>query len=89
MMDKIRDAMFHYNPISVTDKEGRVRLVHPYCFIKGKDSVLLHCYQVSGYSSSPNPSGWRNLRVSDFALVQVMPERFNVRPDFKMPKEVN
>ena len=86
MMDKIRDAMFHHNSVIITDSVGRMRVIHPYCFIKGKCDTLVHCYQVSGYSSSPSPQGWRNIKVSDIADAQILPERFSVRPDFKMPK---
>lgn len=89
MIDRIRDAMFHRSPIIVKDGAGRERVVHPYCFIKGKEGILLHCYQVGGYSSSPQPTGWRNLRV-DGLEVEIVPNQvFDIRPDFKMPKEVH
>jgi len=71
-MEKIRKAIADKSIIKITDQDGRVRFVEPYALFIGKDSILLHCYQVAGYSSSPEPTGWRNLKVVQITSTQIL-----------------
>lgn len=87
-MNKIRDAIMNFKQLRVKDLEGRVRVVEPYALHQGKDSVLLHCFQVEGYSASPNPIGWRNLKLTNIQFVQVLNQTFEIRPDFNPSKFV-
>jgi hypothetical protein len=79
-MKKIKDAIVQRRLLKIRDEEGRERLLEPYaCFI-GKKGVLIHSYQVSGYSSSGGP-GWRNIPLVDIQYATIL-EEFEPRPEF-------
>lgn len=79
-MKKIKDAIAQRRLLKIKDEEGRERLLQPYATFVGKKGVLLHCYQVSGYSSSGGP-GWRNIPLLDIQYATVL-EEFEPRPEF-------
>ena len=79
-MKKIKDAIAQRRLLKIRDEEGRERLLEPYCVFLGKKGVLIHSYQVSGYSSSGGP-GWRNRPLVDIQYAVIL-EEFEPRPEF-------
>lgn len=80
-MKKVKDAIAQGRLLRIKDEEGRERVLEPYaCFI-GKKGVLLHCYQVSGYSSSGG-LGWRNIPLLDIQYATILDEVFTKRFEF-------
>jgi len=84
-MSKLEQAIRDHKVVKVTNQEGEVRLLEPYARMLGKDSILLHCYQVAGASSSGRPEGWKNIKLTDIAYVQVLGS-FEPRPEFNPEK---
>lgn len=57
--------------------DGGLRKVEPYCYgISRKSKELLRAYQISGFSRSGNPSGWKLFHVSKIRRVQITNEIF-------------
>jgi len=49
---------------------GGTRLIEPHCYGLGKaGQELLRCYQVSGYSSSNQPTGWKLMTASNLQSI--------------------
>lgn len=80
-MTRIDTAIQSHRLIKITDDQGKVRVVEPYIIHKGKESLLLHCYQVSGHSNS-NPTGWKNIKLTDIEYVVVLSDRFTPRQEY-------
>ena len=63
--------------------EGGSRVIEPHCYgqtTKGNEAV--RAYQVSGYSSS-GEMGWKMFDLAKASSLEVLPEEFNIRPDYK------
>lgn len=80
-MNKIETAIKSRNLIKITDDQERVRVVEPYIIHKGKDSMLLHCFQISGHSNT-NSIGWKNIKLTDIEYVVVLSDRFIPRQEY-------
>jgi hypothetical protein len=69
--------------VRLFEEKDRVRLVEPHMvFRSGGGKTLLHMYQVGGYSSQPDPRGWRNAEPRRFVSAEVADEAFQPRPDY-------
>ena len=67
----------------LTDHAGNIRQVEPYMVYRsGLDKRLFHCFQISGYSESGHPIGWKNLEVSSFRVGSVADGAFRQRPQY-------
>ena len=63
--------------IIVFNYDGGSRRVEPYCYgISRNGKELLRAYQISGFSRSRNPSGWKLFHVSKIKGVQIINEAF-------------
>lgn len=80
-MNKIETAIKSRNLIKITDDQERVRVVEPYIIHRGKDSLLLHCFQISGHSSTTS-TGWKNIKLTDIEYVVVLSDRFTLRQEY-------
>lgn len=81
----IKEAIVNNSLLRVWDLEGRERLVEPYALHQGKEGILLHCFQVGGYSSS-SPEGWRNLKINQLDHTELAGVRFFPRKEFNPSK---
>jgi hypothetical protein len=63
---------------------GRQRVVHPHAiFVAGTGTHCLDGVQVGGRSTSGTLPGWRRFDLNDIGAVTVLPERFEVDPEFE------
>lgn len=81
----IKEAIAARRLIRIWDMEGRERILEPYALHQGKEEVLLHAFQLGGYSSSPNPQGWRNLKLSQIKHTELLGS-FLPRPEYNPTK---
>ena len=84
-MNKVDQAIKEHKMIKVVNPAGEVRILEPYAKTTGKDSILLHCYQVAGVSSSGRPEGWKNIKLTDISYTTILGE-FEHRPEFNPSK---
>lgn len=64
-----RKILFYYN--------GGIRIVEPHAFGTDKNGKpKLRGYQVSGFSESGNPQGWKLFNVSEINSLQILEEFF-------------
>ena len=67
----------------LVDQAGNIRLVEPYMVYRSSlNKRMFHCFQVSGYSESNQPTGWKNLNVSSFRIGSVTDGTFSQRADY-------
>lgn len=63
--------------IIIFNYDGGSRRVEPYCYdISNKGKELLRAYQISGFSRSRNPSGWKLFHVSKIKGLQIVNEKY-------------
>jgi len=64
--------------------DGGLRTVEPYCYgLSKKNAAFLRAYQISGYSKSGTPSGWKLLNVSKISNISISEESFRlIRPEY-------
>jgi hypothetical protein len=82
----MKKAIQQQRVLVLKDQQDRQRTVEPYAIFEGKTGLLLHCYQLSGYSSSQPGTGWRNLRIDDIKSFQVTKFTFKQRQEYRPPK---
>lgn len=77
------DAVARRNIVTIQDRNGRTRVVEPYMvYDTSTGKRCLHCYQLSGYSSSGQPIGWKNPQLTDISAVMVHAETFQQRSEY-------
>ncbi|MDV2495720.1 MAG: hypothetical protein RX316_05850 [bacterium] len=71
------------NLCELIDVNGNGRLVEPYMvYTSNRGKRLFHCYQLSGYSKSGEPQGWKNPEERSFASANVREETFTQRREY-------
>lgn len=67
---------FYYN--------GGTRIVEPHCYgVSKAGNELLRAFQISGFSESGNPVGWKLFRIDKARDVKVSSDDFNgPRPEY-------
>ena len=57
--------------------DGGLRKIEPYCHgVTKKGNEVLRAFQISGYSSSGNPIGWKLFSVSKISNLKILDEIF-------------
>ena len=57
--------------------DGGRRVVEPHCYgISTAENHVLRAYQVSGYSQSGNPKGWKLFDIAKASQIEILPESF-------------
>lgn len=64
-MNEIKQAINNHKLLRIKDLNNNQRVVEPYTLMQGRVGILLHCYQVEGYSSSGRVEGWKNIKLLD------------------------
>ena len=68
--------------------DGGSRLIEPFCYgVSTKGNEVLRAYQVEGYSSSGNASGWKLFDVSLISSVDITEKTFNGDRSFYNPND--
>jgi len=68
--------------------DGGSRLVEPFCYGLSKTgNQLLRGYQISGYSKSGDPVGWKLFRASEISSLAVTGEHFTGTRDGYNPND--
>lgn len=64
--------------------DGGTRVVEPYCHgISTAGNELLRAYQVSGFSQSENPVGWKLFEVGKISSLSILDRMFTgARPEY-------
>lgn len=64
--------------------DGGTRNVEPHCYgLSKKGNELLRAFQVSGYSESGNPYGWKLFSVEKISDITIEDDTFDSpRPDY-------
>lgn len=69
----------------LTDTNGRTRLVEPYMvYINSQGKTHLHCFQLSGYSRSGRPKGWKNPAAASIRSVRKCDQTFLTRSEYNL-----
>ena len=68
--------------------DGGLRRIEPYCHgVTKKGNELLRAFQISGYSRSGNPIGWKLFSLSKIANLKILDDTFqSIRRDYN-PKD--
>jgi hypothetical protein len=63
---------------------GGPRTIQPHAILRKPDGTeLLEAYQVGGYTEGGMEHGWRHFDLSRIEYVELRPEAFEARRDFK------
>jgi predicted DNA-binding transcriptional regulator YafY len=70
--------------------DGGVRVVEPHAIGYGSSNQpLVRCFQVSGYSRSGQPNGWKLMRVDEISDLDLLKESFaGPRPQYRTGDKV-
>ena len=68
--------------------DGGLRRIEPYCHgLSKKGKELLRAFQISGYSRSKNPIGWKLFSISKISNLKILKDTFHhVRHEYN-PKD--
>ena len=61
---------------------GTERIIEPHAFGLDKRGEKLRAFQVSGFSVSGKPSGWKLFKCEDINSIVELTEYFEVRPGY-------
>ena len=64
--------------------DGGLRRIEPYCHgVTKKGNEVLRAFQISGYSRSGSPIGWKLFSVSKISNLKILDETFHsIRRDY-------
>lgn len=83
LQERLCEAIRARHIMTIKDLAGRTRTVEPYMvYNTRRGSRTLHCYQLSGYSESGRPTGWKNPLLSSLRSVEIQEETFAPRPEY-------
>ena len=68
--------------------DGGLRRIEPYCYgVTKKNNEVLRAFQISGYSRSRKPIGWKLFSVSKISNLKILDETFqSIRREYN-PKD--
>ena len=69
--------------------DGGTRFVEPFCYgiHKTTKNEVLRGYQISGYSESGEPVGWKLFRVDDISSLTITNEHFSGIREYYNPND--
>lgn len=68
--------------------EALPRLVHPYgVFRSATNKILLHCWQVAGFTKAGGEVGYRNLVLNRITEIEILNNHFTKQEDFDPASE--
>jgi len=83
MMDNLSQAVNELQVLQLSmrrDPPGSSRIGEPHVLYRSsRGTVLLHIYQIGGYSSSGKPPAWRQLKVQEILSAQPTGGKFELR----------
>ena len=60
--------------------DGGLRNIEPYCYgVTKNGSEILRAFQISGFSRSRNPKGWKLFSLSKISNLKILDEKLSVK----------